>query len=134
MKKSDLQFSNPWLEYLNFVQNDQFEKVDSEINMKNSFQIQVNKFEEKSENEAKVSLTLEVNKGEENSPFILEITMSAFFRWNSKIEYNIDEMLNTNAPALLLGYMRPIVAGITNSSKYPVYNLPFINFLEDSDN
>lgn len=43
-------------------------------------------------------------------------------------------MINTSAPAPLLGYMRPIVASITNSSKYPAYNLPFINFLNDSDN
>lgn len=134
MKKSDLQFSNPQLEYLNFVQNDEFELIDSGVNMESSFRIEVDKPTEKDKNEAKVSLILELNKDKKNSPFMLEIKMSAFFRWNSKIEDKINDMLNTNAPALLLGYMRPIVASITNSSKYPAYNLPFINFLNDPHN
>ena len=42
----------------------------------------------------------------------------------------VNSMLNVNAPALLLGYMRPIVSSITNSSALPVYNIPFINFKE----
>lgn len=29
-----------------------------------------------------------------------------------------------------MGYMRPIVAGLTNSSNFATYNLPFINFKE----
>lgn len=41
-----------------------------------------------------------------------------------------EAMLKCNAPALLLSYMRPIVANITNVSKFPVYNLPFVNFQE----
>ena len=56
--------------------------------------------------------------------------MSSDFEWEDMDESMIDTMLHINAPALLLGYMRPIVATITNSSKYPVYNLPFINFNE----
>ena len=42
----------------------------------------------------------------------------------------VESMLKMNAPALLLGYMRPIVAGLTNSSNFATYNLPFINFKE----
>lgn len=39
----------------------------------------------------------------------------------------VGECLNVNAPALLLSYMRPIVANITSSSIFPAYHLPFVN-------
>ena len=39
-------------------------------------------------------------------------------------------VLEKNAQALLIGYLRPIVANITNVSKFPAYNLPFINLNE----
>lgn len=133
MKKSDFQFSNPQIEYLNFSQNDEFKPTELGVSMENSFHTEIDKSDEKNSNEAKVSLTLQLNKNNENSPFTLDIRMSAWFHWNSEISDKIDAMLNTNAPALLLGYMRPIVASITNSSKYPVYNLPFINFMSESD-
>ena len=56
--------------------------------------------------------------------------MASDFKWEDLDEKTVDSMLNLNAPALLLSYMRPIVANITNSSKFPTYNLPFINFKE----
>lgn len=130
MEKSEFQFVNPYLEYLDFRQNSNFSPSHDSVKMENSFQIEVNKSEN---NEAKVTLTLQLNKELENAPFTLEIKMSSIFKWNKCIEDRIDLMLRTNAPALLLGYIRPIVANITNSSQYPAYNLPFINFLESEN-
>lgn len=51
------------------------------------------------------------------------------FRWDNEVE-NEDLLLKQNAPALLFSYIRPIIATITASSKYPAYDLPFVNFTE----
>lgn len=64
------------------------------------------------------------------SNFKLRIKVASDFKWEDLDEKTAESMLNLNAPALLLGYMRPIVANITNSSNFPAYNLPFINFKE----
>ena len=64
-------------------------------------------------------------------PFELEIKVASDFKWDDSLsDEKVEYMLNTNAPALLLSYMRPIVANITNASKIPAYNLPFINFVK----
>lgn len=60
--------------------------------------------------------------------FKLIAKVAADFRWEDLDDKAVDAMLHLNAPALLLGYMRPIVANITNSSVFPVYNLPFMDF------
>ncbi len=82
------------------------------------------------ENRARVSLTLKVNAENKEAPFELEIKVVSDFKWEDMDENMVNSMLNVNAPALLLGYMRPIVSSITNSSALPVYNIPFINFKE----
>lgn len=78
-----------------------------------------------------MTLTLNVNKENAKAPFMIEISAASDFKWDDHVENDLaDNMLHVNAPALLLGYMRPIVANITNSAGYPAYNVPFINFTE----
>lgn len=127
MKTSKFQFLNPYLEDLKFTLNDEFTPSDDKVEMQNKFGVVVKKRE--NENRAKVQLTLEINKETENKPFELEIRVASDFRWEKELdEESVDDMLNSNAPALLLSYMRPIVANVTNASKMPAYNLPFMNF------
>lgn len=130
MKSSKFQFVDPHLEEVSFIANPVFvsEADDGEIEMQNSFNIQVKR--SKDENRANVELTLETNTENERAPFKLQIKVASDFKWEDLDEKTVDSMLNLNAPALLLSYMRPIVANITNSSKFPTYNLPFINFKE----
>ena len=128
MKPSQFRFLNPYLDEICFLSNPHFVKDEKSIAIDNSFQVKVDR--EKDKNKAHVQLTLETNAENENAPFKIVIKMSSDFEWEDMDESMIDTMLHINAPALLLGYMRPIVATITNSSKYPVYNLPFINFNE----
>lgn len=130
MKSSKFQFVDPHLEEVNFIANPVFvsEADEGEIEMQNSFNIQVKR--SKDENRANVELTLETNTENERAPFKLQIKVASDFKWEDLDEKTVDSMLNLNAPALLLSYMRPIVANITNSSKFPTYNLPFINFKE----
>lgn len=130
MKSSKFQFLNPYLEEVYFTVNPEYtpETNEGDIEMQNTFNIQVAR--SKNENRANVKLTLETNAENEKAPFKLRITMASDFRWEDMDETTVESMLRLNAPALLLGYMRPIVAIITNSSNFPVYNLPFFNFKE----
>ena len=130
MKSSKFQFLNPYFEEVYFTVNPEYTPETNEggIEMQNAFNIQVAR--SKNENRANVKLTLETNAENEKAPFKLRITMASDFRWEDMDETTVESMLRLNAPALLLGYMRPIVAIITNSSNFPVYNLPFFNFKE----
>ncbi|WP_276620945.1 protein-export chaperone SecB [Syntrophomonas wolfei] len=133
MIKSDFQFSNPYLTNLVFIVNEEFEPNNSEeVNISNEINVSVQR--PQTGNEAIVSLLIEINKDISNRPFYLKIEIEAVFSWNNSMaEDMIDTMLSKNAPALLLAYARPIVANITNSSPFPTYNLPFMNFLASSE-
>ena len=60
--------------------------------------------------------------------------MVSGFTWNDLDDEMVDTLLRQNAPALLLSYARPIIASITNASKFPTYNIPFFDFSEESVN
>lgn len=126
MNESKFQFINPYLLELNFEVNKDFAPDDEEIGMENSFNIQVAK--SNTENRANVELILEINKTNENAPFKIKARIASDFKWENLEEHQAEKLLETNAPALLLGYLRPIIASITNSSNFPSYNLPFMNF------
>lgn len=126
MKTSRFQFLNPYLEEVNFMTNPDYIASNGEIEMKNSFDIQVQRY--KSENKANVQLTLNLNMDNDSAPFKLRMKVASDFKWEDLDDKTVESMLRMNAPALLLSYMRPIVANITNSSNFPAYNLPFINF------
>lgn len=130
MKPSKFQFVNPYLAEVHFTVNADFPSdiENSEIEMQNKFNVQVKRNPEK--NMANVSLELEINAENIKAPFGLQIRVASDFMWNDLDDTVVTTMLNQNAPALLLSYMRPIVANITNSSKFPAYNLPFVNFRE----
>lgn len=126
MKQSSFQFINPYLVEMSFETNSDFEFENGEVEMQNAFNIQVNRSE--SENRANVQLTLNSNLDNPDAPFKIHIVVASDFKWEDMKEDVLENMLNYNAPALLLSYMRPIVANITNASNFPAYNLPFINF------
>lgn len=129
MRQSDFQFTDPSLINIRFLENEDFIKekgedieITTKIDIKNKLL---------SDHEAIVSVLIKIGF-EKNSPFNLECEVAANFRWNQEIkEENVEFFLNQNAPALLVSYARPIISMITNSSHFPVYNLPFINFVED---
>lgn len=131
MEKSKFQFSNPKLTRLHFVVHDDFVKTES-LDM--AIHISVNcqkkpKADLSSDNSAYVTVTVSIGTEDNSTPFYIEADESANFRWedNSFTEEQIDELLRQNAVALLISYLRPIIASITAASPFPVYNLPFIN-------
>lgn len=129
MKTSPFQFTDPVLTKMSFFVNEDFvaEKKDNiEVNVG----IEVNTGEIK-DNEAPVELKIVIGEKGEKSPFYIVAVEGASFKWlakDFKTETEIDRLLNINAPALLLSYLRPIIAMITSASTYPTYNIPFINF------
>lgn len=129
MKQSKFQFLNPYLKETYFIINPEFplDSVDNEIEMENAFNVHIKRY--KNENKANVELTLETNMENEEAPFKLQIKVASDFKWEDLNEEMIENMLKINAPTILLGYMRPIVANLTNFAGLPAYNLPFIDFV-----
>lgn len=126
MTESKFQFKTPILEQVDFKINPNFTANGTDVKIENTFNINISK--NSKQNFAIVHLELLINKNTEDAPFSASITISSKFTWNRMCDDEIDKMLNTNAPAVLLSYARPIIANLTNSSPYPAYNLPLINF------
>ena len=133
MSVSNFQFRRPLLMDVNFHRNEGIsvkEKVDPVLHLLH----QVYKIEGK-DNEAVVELTLQINKQEdkliERAPYWLEVKYGAMFEWkDGDDEKLIQNYLNINAPAMLLSYIRPVVAQLTSASPFGTYHVPFINMAE----
>lgn len=70
--------------------------------------------------------------GTEHTPFVLNIEMQANFKWIDEFSKSeVSTLLNQNAPALLLSYMRPIISEIT-SYGFNSFMLPFIDFSKNN--
>ena len=127
MKESVFQFSNPVLTELEFGVNRDADKIGSEQQVSLSMEVQVNK---KSDiNEAEVLLKFKLGDKDASTPFYVKATEQADFRWGEELSDEVvEQLLNQNAPSLLVSYLRPIITQITASSPYDAFNIPFINF------
>lgn len=124
MKESSFQFQDPILSSLIYNENSEFD-IDEFKGMKIDFDVSAGNPEN---NSAFVSLTLKVGD-RESDPFYISVTMGALFFWADCMDNDaIDDLLKINAPVLLTGYIRPIISSITSSSKFPTFNLPFVDF------
>ena len=81
--------------------------------------------------EVKVQLNKNEDKELEDACFVAEVTMQSAFTWPENLaEQQVNNLLEINAPALLISYIRPIIVQLTSASPIPVYNLPFLNLNE----
>ena len=131
MKQSNLKFTNPIVTHLVFDINSQYDR-ESTAPIQNSFSVEISKSDD--ENEAIVQLSILIGKKEftTEEPFCIDMTIGAKFKWDNVYdEKTLQELLSKNAPALLLGYARPIIANITDAGPIPAYHLPFYNFIDD---
>ena len=130
--ESSFQFTNPVLTDLEIHLNEGFNEEDNEqVQIQMDISVQVSPKENR--NEAIVSLTVEIGEQGNNVPFWIKATERADFLWDEDVSNVMRErLLSQNAPSLLLGYLRPIVAQITNASPYGAYNIPFINFTKSN--
>lgn len=127
MKNSVLQFKNPQLTKLIFEINPNYVVNNQQINIKKEFKTNVIHLQE---NEDIVEFTIIIGTNDNTSPFYIKATESAIFKFNGSDEIAKNNLLKCNAPAVLLGYLRPIISTITALSPYSAYNLPLIDFTE----
>lgn len=128
MKESFYKFTDPWISLIDYKDNKHFtpDNFNEDMNVQFNNEVQI-----KDENEALVTLTIELG-GTENYPFYLKLSMSAVFYWEEgRSESDINSFLKFNAVSLLISYIRPIIATITSSSRFPTFNLPFIDITQD---
>lgn len=128
MEISSFKFDTPMLKKLEFLENPNF-NIEGNLEVESNFEIEIDKIDNF---EAVVTLNLSLNNKEnlkEQNPFFLNISMSSIFNWEDvEDEEVVDTLLSQNAPALIIGFLRPIVSNITNASVFPPYNIPFIDF------
>ena len=122
LKESKFKFEKPILKRFSFNENEAFEKKEElkiEIELENEI--------ERKEKTGGVSVILKTVNSDE-IPFFIEIEMYSKFIWEEELtEEEIINALEINAPSLLISYIRPLVALVTGSSKYPAWNIPFLD-------
>lgn len=123
MKSSNFQFSDPKIINLDYSSNEDFD-----IELFEGFALDHNIEKAISEDNRKgtVMLTLIIGGKTKDYPFYISIKNSADFKCSDSDVFL--KLIDTNAPALLLSYLRPIVSLITSQAGFPSFDLPFINF------
>ena len=122
-------YESPTLKWLEFRPNDDFElqSEQKEVNMKLKFDVQIHK--DKNLPEASVDLTCELGGKEAAYPYYLRITETSRFRWVEDMDKEkVKQLLELNAPALLLSFLRPMVLQITVASHFTACQIPFVDF------
>lgn len=110
--------------------------VEYEVNPdypKGSIPVEINgltKIERTSEHSANVEFTLLLfnEKPISDAPFKITVHKGSFVWDDSYSEKQLENLLNRNAPAMLLSYDRSIIAQLTAYSDLPSLILPLINF------
>lgn len=129
MKYSDFQFIQPMLTKARFDMLPIDGNPDGEV----SINVKKNILRLTGKKKAVISVTVLLNqldndKNRKNIPFTAEVEMQCIFTWNDNLsEEDINKFLSQNATALLVSYIRPIIAVLTASSPLPTYNIPFLN-------
>ncbi len=131
MKTSAFQFKNPVLMELEFGINKEFlNQSDNEQQISVNMEVQVHR--KKEETEAEVSLKFRLGDKDELNPFYIIATEKADFKWKDGLKEDaVKQLLNQNAPSLLLSYLRPIIVQITAASPYNAFSIPFVNFTSE---
>ena len=127
VKESSLQFKRPRVKKFIFIENNDFKQEEF-----NGFKINssIDVYKSQDNNSAMVELTLMIGESVATVPFTVEAVIWSVFKWKDDME-NIDRMLNQNAPALLLSYLRPIVSNAVSNAGMPPFDIPFMDFTED---
>ena len=127
MKKSHFQLKEqPKILKLNFDGNPNYKNKKS-----TSLELEIDtKFEKNDElQEAVVFLHIKINDKELNEkiPFYLEAMITGSFVWKNESDEIINNFLETNAPSILLSFMRPVISNIITYAGYPPYLIPFLD-------
>ena len=125
MEKSNLQFTDPHIENIDFRIGEDIVKTNMPISIE--METEVNP----EPKEAIVKLNLIVGEIDDNNEvstsFYFNGVIAADFKWNDEID-NPDKMLKISGGTVLLSYIRPILANMTMQAGMKPLNLPFVNF------
>jgi len=128
MRESNFRFSDPKIIESEFFVNDSFEEENFEgFEMATITHNRANK----DKTEAIVSLEVIVGGKTDSYPFYLRVVNQAHFSCDNPETF--DRLIDTNAPALLLSYIRPYVAMITTQAGISPLHIPFMNFTKQND-
>ena len=130
MKESFFKLISRSTEEIIFKKNDKYQAPKEGISVEFNFNTEVIK---RKKNQAEISFTFILFNEEklEEVPFYLSITEKGEFAWDENASEDIIErLLEKNAPAILLSYMRSMISQITAFSGYPALIIPLINFNE----
>ncbi len=127
MVTSKFQFTQPRIVSLQYAENDTFCSTKNEIELPISISPKITRNVE--ESIAIVKLDITVGTQDDKNPFWLSLGMIAQFRWEtgSISDEDIKSLLKKNAVLLLISYARPIIATVTSQSRFPTYDLPYID-------
>lgn len=130
MKKSNFQMKTPYLEKIDFEINHGFVPGDEGLKINIEANVLVSEIDTNSSN---VKLIVDIFKSEDeiNVPFRLSVVYTGDFEWEGYSEDELNILLTQNAPAVLMSYVRALVATITSNSEYPPLHIPLMNFTED---
>ena len=132
MKPSSFQFSNPVLVKMIFEINRNFKNDKNDnIDIPKNFNVSIH--ENENSPEAIVELTVEIGRQDESTPYYISATEGAKFRWGEEASKKKDSLLQQNAPALLLGYLRSIIATVSSASPFETINIPFMDFTKKEE-
>jgi len=128
MKESFFRLKSQSTEEIIFKKNNDFK--DKKIKLEFSHKLEVKNISETSSN-VKLIFNIFTEKKLRESPFFVSITQSGVFEYPKDInKKTLENLLNINAPAALLSYIRGIISQITAFSGYPALIIPLINFNE----
>lgn len=133
MTESKFQFSNPFLTKMVFEFNEDFHPKDEPSEKQFPLKTNVKIRRHESQPSALVDLTVDVAEATGEYPFYISATMCAVFTWDGIQQDMVDVLLEKNAPALLLGYLRPYISQITQASPVESVNIPFMNFQDGKE-
>lgn len=132
MNISKFQFTDPYVTAVTYAENKDFalagrNSVDMPVSLKHTAHA------EEAPGKAAVELRVTVGDKSDQTPFCLSVTMMAWFRWDSAVFSTemTKQLLEKNAVSLLLSYCRPVVATLTSQSRFPAYNIPFIDLTDE---
>lgn len=79
----------------------------------------------------KLSMFIEFNKNDNNSPYYILMKLNGFFSYADGTDDDyIKKTIALNAPSILYGVARGIVAQATGNCEYGKFILPAVNFVE----
>lgn len=143
--KSIFEFSDPRLiSSVLLINKGYSKKLSSVKSLDFSVETLVSKPSDLNKNKQHANVMLSVKTSDEirmdeDVPVYILVSMEAEFIWKKGAfsDDTLKNLLKVNASSLLLSYIRPHVAEITEASEIPIQHIPFLDFtknVNDDDN